>query len=637
MKAIHTLLFLLSALAVSAQAGSSVFDAPSVAVYTDSVVRQLKTLEKISTRILRSNQHNPVGSSRYFAARSLNQLFSENTGVYFKNYGNGQLSSISYRGTSAAQTDVLWNGIRLNNPSLGQVDFSLFAVAGMQSVSINGMAATGNIGAAIQLQSYLQPDSGFVAEGIVTYGSFKTTRASFQAKYGNNKLMGVTSFNYLRSFNNFPFVNTYKPGLPTELLTHARVSALNVTQQLIAKINSNHHVYFNLWLTDAQRQIPPIISKPISKETQSDYSIRALMGWEGIVRKVTINYTTAWLHDVIDYSNPEIYLQSKSVMQAFRNSARVSYKPIEGVITKFVWEYDLERAVVPSYQAAKLRHVSRWQAGVSYKPLSNFQVELQLRQALYNSNPSPFSPMVSLNFIKPINADNHLTLLGSAARNFRFPTLNDWYWQPGGNPDLKSEKSWDGEFGAQFSHHKNFELLLEGKGYIKHVTNWILWLGNGSYWQPLNVKTVLSRGAECRAMLTWQHTDWELKATLNYTFTKATNLTTVTTNDNSNRKQLIYVPQHVFSSVFHTAFKKYFIRAAANYTGKVFVTTDNSQSLNSFYIVDLEAGKDFMWHHYEFGFSFKVANVTNTMYQTVLQRPMPGRSFEGTLRFKFQK
>lgn len=637
MKIIHTLLLVLFALAVSAQAGSSVFDAPSVTMHTDSVVKQLSTLEKTSTRIIRIVQQSPVGGSRYYAARSLNQLLSENSGIYFKNYGNGQLSSISYRGTSAAQTDVLWNGIRLNNPSLGQVDFSLFAVNGMQSVSMSGVAATGNIGAAIQLQSYQQPDSGFVAEGSVTYGSFETTRAGMQAKYGNGKLMGVTAFNYLHSRNNYPFKNSYKPGLPTEHLTHARVSTLSAMQQFTLKANANNNLYASIWLTDAQRQIPPIVSKQMSKETQNDYSIRTLMGWEGVLRKVTIHYSTAWLHDAIDYSNPEINLRSKSTMQAFRNTARLSYRPIGNIVAKLLWDYDLERAIVPAYQVAKLRHVNRWLAGVSYKPVSELQLELQLRQALYDKALSPFSPLLSLIYAKPINADNSVTFFGSAARNFRYPTLNDWYWQPGGNPNLKPEKSWDGELGARFVHQKKVLLSLEAKGYAKHVTSWIMWLSNGVYWQPLNVKKVFSRGAELRVQLSWQHNHWHAGALINYSYTKATNLTPVTANDNSNGKQLIYVPQHVASTVLHVSFRRFFFRATANYTDKVFVTTDNSQSLSRFHLIDIEVGKDFVFRNNEIGFSFKAANVAGAMYQTVLQRPMPGRSFEGTLRFKLQK
>src|SRR6188768_3346940 len=42
------------------------------------------------------------------------------TSFYFKTYGNNQLSTIALRGTSASQTAVLWNGININAPTLGQ-------------------------------------------------------------------------------------------------------------------------------------------------------------------------------------------------------------------------------------------------------------------------------------------------------------------------------------------------------------------------------------------------------------------------------------------------------------------------------------------------------------------------------------
>ena len=47
------------------------------------------------------------------------------TAFYLKTYGNNQLSTISLRGTTASQTAVLWNGININSPTLGQTDFSL--------------------------------------------------------------------------------------------------------------------------------------------------------------------------------------------------------------------------------------------------------------------------------------------------------------------------------------------------------------------------------------------------------------------------------------------------------------------------------------------------------------------------------
>lgn len=48
----------------------------------------------------------------------------------------------------------------------------------------------------------------------------------------------------------------------------------------------------------------------------------------------------------------------------------------------------------------------------------------------------------------------------SVSRNYRFPTLNDLYFLPGGNPDLKNEHGFSYDAGVSFDVGK--------KGYI----NW---------------------------------------------------------------------------------------------------------------------------------------------------------------------
>ena len=60
----------------------------------------------------------------------LTDLLQFNTPLAFKSYGPGQLATVSFRGTSANHTAVLWNGIDINQPNLGQTDFSTLPVAG---------------------------------------------------------------------------------------------------------------------------------------------------------------------------------------------------------------------------------------------------------------------------------------------------------------------------------------------------------------------------------------------------------------------------------------------------------------------------------------------------------------------------
>ena len=59
---------------------------------------------------------------------SLSDLLSENTPIFIKNNGRGALATASFRGTAASHTQVVWNGININSPMTGSVDFSLIPV-----------------------------------------------------------------------------------------------------------------------------------------------------------------------------------------------------------------------------------------------------------------------------------------------------------------------------------------------------------------------------------------------------------------------------------------------------------------------------------------------------------------------------
>jgi len=55
----------------------------------------------------------------------IGELLASYTPVFVKSYGKGSLSTVSFRGTGASHTKVLWEGLNINSPMLGQTDFSL--------------------------------------------------------------------------------------------------------------------------------------------------------------------------------------------------------------------------------------------------------------------------------------------------------------------------------------------------------------------------------------------------------------------------------------------------------------------------------------------------------------------------------
>ena len=90
----------------------------------------------------------------------------------------------------------------------------------------------------------------------------------------------------------------------------------------------------------------------------------------------------------------------------------------------------------------------------------------------------------------------------NVARNYHHPTLNDMYWQPGGNPDLSPEEGY-----SRVKHQCYWETQLRLRSapsatrayrvLFAQINNWILWLpGFKGYWEPVNVAEVRSYGLE---------------------------------------------------------------------------------------------------------------------------------------------
>lgn len=92
-----------------------IYGLPVTTYSTGSKIEQIKTGEEVMT---------------------LSDKLINETSLYLKTYGNNQLSTIAIRGSTASQTAILWNGININSPTLGQTDFSLIPLFLFDEISL---------------------------------------------------------------------------------------------------------------------------------------------------------------------------------------------------------------------------------------------------------------------------------------------------------------------------------------------------------------------------------------------------------------------------------------------------------------------------------------------------------------------
>jgi iron complex outermembrane receptor protein len=217
------------------------------------------------------------------------------------------------------------------------------------------------------------------------------------------------------------------------------------------------------------------------------------------------------------------------------------------------------------------------------------------------------------------------------------PTLNERFWQPGGNPEISPEDSYSAEIGLQGKINNNFELSYSLSGYRMWVDNWILWVPDGVYWSPVNIKEVEAYGLEVSGYfqhdIPWGNIRWNADYALN----RSTNQTGIDSFDRSVGKQLAYVPIHKASFTTITQVERWFLLANASFTSKRYVTADNEESLPGFTLINMRVGKNIKLFQNTISGYLSVNNLLNAQYQNVANKAMPGVNFMAGITINYHK
>ena len=142
------------------------------------VVAQVDTITRLQTVYVADNTLKKFSNSqRVFVLNdsiiaknqlSLTSLLNFNSPIYFKENGLGMVSSPSFRGTTAQQTAVIWNGININSQLNGQTDFNVISTSNYNTIAVRsggGSVIYGSsaIGGSVHLNNELEFKNQFKA------------------------------------------------------------------------------------------------------------------------------------------------------------------------------------------------------------------------------------------------------------------------------------------------------------------------------------------------------------------------------------------------------------------------------------------------------------------------------------------
>lgn len=589
-----------------------------------------KTFELVDQKIPQQYKKTAFDSISMVESHSLSELIQQHSSVFIKDYGPSSLSSISFRGTGASHTQVQWNGVLLNSPMNGQVDFSLYPTIFFNQAELHHGAASlldrnGALGGSVLLknsQNFESKNTAFIKQSVGSFGAYKT---ELSTSFIQNKWLFETQLFYYTAQNNFEFKNISKKGNPIEQQKNAEMLQYGI-QQGIYKQLKNGSFGGRIWLFDSDRNLAPAITKDSSSENQRDQSFRALLEYKQVKNKLSFTVTSGLIKDVLIYEDMSAKIYSKSNSYLLDNLINTNYYLNNKINIINNLNIRFETAESGGYSTTKQRTQGSWMTGVTIH-LGRVQLNVFNRFIALNNVFNPFAPSVGgkIQLLKK----EQLYLKANAGINYHYPSLNDLYWNPGGNPNLKPEKAEMTEAGFSYTKTtRNTELTLDVVGFYNYVSNWIIWLPTEfSYWSPTNLKEVENKGFEATLALNTTLGKFTLKQNANYAYTASTNIKTNNELDNSIDKQLIYVPFHKFNYTLGATYKNTSIYYNYSYTGLRFISTDNNWYMPAYFIHNASISQQIKLKKVKLTASFKANNLLNQDYQAIAYRAMPGRNF----------
>ncbi len=576
-----------------------------------------------------------------FRFQTLADALAMTTPLALKSYGDGQLATVSFRGTSANHTAVLWNGVNINQPMTGQSDFSTLPVVGFDRLSVQfgaSASAVGSdaVGGSVLLGSTPDWRVGVRSSVGIRAGSFQNHQVQGGVRYGlsqksNWQFAGNTAV-YQNQLNN-RYGSTQRRGY---FLESAETRQRGLIQNLYARNQRSQQLSLTTWLNDNDLVVSP--RDMAGRERTRTQAARILATYE--TDRTTLKI--GWLRDVLDYAkgdfdNPSHSRTDQFLARAEREfdwtlnarNARLTFR------TGGQWAH--YRTQVDGYGGQLITENRQDVYALTRLVAGRWAVSANLRQAFVTRFSPPLTPSLGADFRAVDRARTSLTARASAGRSYRVPTLNERYWRQLGNPGLRPESGLNLEAGLLARFQPNARLLLTADvaTYRNRIDDWSYWNPDYGY-RVENLQLVVARGFEWAGTATYTTTHWQIGGRLGYAFTRSSQERAygLYVNDLIG-KQLIYVPIHSGTANAFVQYKKTRLTAQMLAVSRRYVTFDNSQFLPGYVLTNLLLEAPFRVGVVRGTVQGQVSNVTDALVLNVKRNALPGRSFSINLNVSF--
>jgi len=548
---------------------------------------------------------------------NINQTLNSIPNVYIRSYGGSAGSKfLNLDGSASAHTKILFGEIELTNPQNGETDLSQIPTPFFNHIKIIDGSSLSHTSGAMSGVVKIDPwqDKFGLTFGLGSHG--------FSAFHGDFPIHKKTIFlDLLVGFLND--AGDYSVDWNNEKIQRENNGFLQKYwalrfRKLFAKTG---FVAITILDSYQDRGVAGLIWSPSSEARRIDrLSLNSIsFGWFLRRSILKINYYTN-LNDE-KYSDPNYSINSHHRIKFSKMSVNLQRTFSNDSDGHFI--LGVKQSKLSSTDAGdRAQNILDGSANFRTRPVSRITL-----------NPSVgFEYIVNglerttASFTVSASNSPQSTISYSVGTGFRFPTLNDLYWEPGGNPDLKTERSIKHSMFVKHSFSSQLQLILNAK-YL-NSRQLIQWVPGAQIWQPQNVARTRSLSFSMKSIFQFKRLPIQISGHFNL----------LNTRDLTINKPLRYAPHYSGTIALNYA--------AAN------LQTGLQIHFNSSQIINYDWPKDLVLDPYNIVAGFvqykprvlftnmrlqlSVENITDKNYMTIYGYPEPGRTIRLILKYEHE-
>ncbi len=565
-----------------------------------------------------SFKHLRLNAQMFDAHQSLEQ----NLNLLLKRSFNTGVQTLLSRGSSASHMPIFWEGIAVQNPMLGLSDLSLIPLSHLDGFLLlpqgnSTFFGSSSIGGSFHLahQRFFK-DSTFKSLSCFA-NSNQNYGTQITLKTGRLNNHSRTSVSYEHLNNRF---NYESASFRIEKREHAQAHRVALSHGADWRFKNKQQLGYSYMGTYLDREIPANILTAQSFAFQKDHAHKLMGYYKKTASSALMQLKGFYLADYFHF------IDQKAKIDAPSHSNTLGY----------LFDYTIKNTKLPLHISASQKWIQAVSQNYTLENASvlagNLSVVLnkQFKQfdLLLGGGIEHFSNRVSpaTGFLKLSYAFDKSQIQASLARNYRFPTLNDLYWVPGGNNDLKPELSH--QIHLEYKY-ESVKWLFTATIFSRQIQNWISWQPNAGIWSAENFQNVWVKGIECsihQTIIKQKH----LKLKHHAKVSLAETLNRESSDDHYNLS-LPYAPTLMAFSGVSMRHKRHHLFIHNSYTSKRYTTRDESLYLEAFLLTDFGYSYKLDLKDKTLTPSFSIINIANTRYAHQPFFPMPLRHYRFTL------